>query len=175
MQAPPPSPIRLHWIPVPPSWLVAAGLVLLAALPHQVPAAGRRALQNPLSAAAIAAIAAWIAWRGYHVLAAAIILLIAGVWICGPNGGREAFVAPILNKDHVKRERHRWLSEEIMSEEPTLIQERTEGPALVEDEVHDTTHRWEIEQAMEEHPVAIQDRPVADLPEYSESHPPYRS
>lgn len=172
MQAPPPSPIRLHWIPVPPSWLVSAGLVLLAALPHQVPVTGRRVLQNPVGAVAFLALAAWIAWRDYHVLAAAMILLLAGVWICGT---RETFVAPILNKDHVKRDKHRWLSEEVMSEEPTMIQERTEGPALVEDEVHTTEHRWQVEQSMEEHPVGIQERPVAELPEYSESHPPYRS
>lgn len=193
MQAPPPPVQRLHWIPVAPSWIVAAGLVLLGAMPHQLPVAGVRILHNPIGLCATLAVAAWVAWRGSHVLGAAIALFVAGVWLYGPVNregfaqGRkgpgltlnepmvhEGFAAPILNKDRVKHG-HRWISEEIMSEEPAAIQERTEGPALVEDEVQHHDHQWEVEHILEEHPAGIQDRPVASLPEYTESHPPYRS
>lgn len=171
MQAPPPPVLRPHWIPVPPSWLVAAGLVLLGALPHQIPVAGRRLLQNPVGALAFAALAAWVFWRT-PVLGAAMFVFLAGAYLAPPT--REGFSAPILNKDRVNR-RHLWENEEIMTETPEVIQDLTHGPALLKDEVDPHAHKWEVENTLEEHPAGIQERPVADLPEYSESHPPYRS
>lgn len=172
MQAPPPQVLRPHWIPIHPSWIVAAGLVLLGALPHQVPAASRRLLQSPLGAIAFAAVAAWVAWRT-PVLGVAMFLFLAGVWVGAPPS-QEGFAAPVLNKDNVHR-RQRWYSEEIMTETPEMIQELTTGPAFMKDVVGDQAHKWEVETTLEENPVGIQERPVADLPEYTESQPPYHS
>jgi hypothetical protein len=169
MQAPP-SPIRLHWIPVEPSWLVAGGLVLLGSLPHQVPAAGRRMLCSPVSALLFAAFSAWVAWRA-PVLGAAMFILLAGVVIAGPR--EEPFAAQTLNKDAVSK-KQRWFVENTMGEKPSGIQDRTEGPALTFDDV-DHPHTWEVERVMDEHPVAIQERPVPELPDYDESHTPYHS
>ncbi len=173
MQAPPPQPIRLHWIPVEPSWLVAGGLVLLGSLPHQVPAAGQRMLSSPIGALLFAALAAWVAWRA-PVLGAAMFIFLAGVVIAG-RSERESFAgrAEVLNKDKVTK-KQRWFVEDTLEEKPKGIQDRTEGPALTFDDI-DHPHTWEVEQALEENPVAIQERPVPELPEYDESHTPYRS
>jgi hypothetical protein len=170
MQAPP-SVMRPHWIPVHPSWLVATGLILLGALPHQVPAAGRRFLQNPMGGIAFAGISAWVAWRS-PVLGVAMFLFLAGVWISAPM--REGFVSPVLNKDSVNR-RRLWHSEEIMTEMPEMIQELTTGPGFLKDVVDTQAHKWEVETTLEENPVGIQDRPVADLPDYMESQPSHHS
>ena len=187
MQAPPPPPIRLHWIPVEPSWLVAGGLVLLGSLPHQVPAAGQRMLSSPIGALLFAALSAWVAWRA-PVLGAAMFVFLAGVVIAGRReeefttsdrrGGTlhasEGFAgrAEVLNKDKVTK-KQRWFVEDTLEEKPTGIQDRTEGPALTFDDI-DHPHAWEVEQVLEENPVAIQERPVPELPEYDESHTPYR-
>lgn len=171
MQAPPPQPIRLHWSPVEPSWLVAGGLVLLGSMPHQIPAAGRRLMGSPMGAVLFAALAAWVTWR-VPVLGAAMYILLAGVILTGSY--REPFAAQTLNKDKVTK-KQRWFVEDTMGETPAGIQDRTEGPALTFDDV-DHPHTWEVEQVMEETPVAIQERPVPELPEYDESQQtPYRS
>lgn len=173
MQAPPPQPVRLHWIPVEPSWLVAGGLVLLGSLPHQVPAAGRRMLSTPIGVLLFAALAAWVTWR-VPVLGAAMFIFLAGVALTGAK--EESFTgrALVLNKDKVTKKQH-WFVEDTLDEKPKGIQDRTEGPALTFDDI-DHPHTWEVEQAMEEHPTAIQERPVPELPEYTESQQtPYRS
>lgn len=173
MQAQPPQPIRLHWIPVEPSWLVAIGLVLLGVLPHQVPAAGRRMLSTPIGALLFAALATWVTWK-IPVLGAAMFIFLVGVALTGAHSEGFSGRAQVLNKDTVTKKKQ-WFVEDILGEKPKGIQDRTESPALTFDDV-DHPHTWEVEQAMEEHPVAIQERPVPELPEYSESqHTPYRS
>jgi hypothetical protein len=169
MQAPPFQPPRLHWIPFKLSWLIAVGLVLLAALPHQIPSQGRRLLRSPIGAIGFLAISAWVLYRK-PVLGIAMILLLAGIWSL-PD--KESFVnQQILNKDVVqpmKQKRHRWFGEAALFEEPEMIQERTEEPAFLVDEVSHED-RWYEEQVLDEYPIAIQERPIRDtLMDSSES------
>lgn len=158
MQAPPPQPVRLHWIPVPPSWLVATVLVILAVLPHQIPAGGRRVLAHPVAAFLCAAGAGWLFWYHHPVLGMALLLFIAAVYIQGST--MEGFSAPVLNKDRVTQ-RRRWLGEEILSEDPHGVQERTDNPAITYDKVEpDEATPWFDETALNRTPEAIQERPV---------------
>lgn len=156
MQQPPPAH-KLHWSPVPPSWFVSGGLLVLAVMPHQIPTPIRRVLLHPAGAVLVLVIAAWLS-RQTPVLAAALVLVLAGLWF---TMTAEPFVAPILNKDVVDRKR-KWLGEEIMHEEPQQIQERTENPAFLKDEIgrEEAQVTWHNESVMGERPVAIQERPV---------------
>jgi hypothetical protein len=156
MQAP---PLQLHWSPVPPSWIVASALIILAVLPHQVPVLGRRLLQNPMGALIWIAGAVWLfTQRGSPVLAIAALMFLTGIYLM-PRG--EGFVAEILNKDKVRSQSRKWLGEEILSEDPHGIQERTENPQINYDEVTaDESHPWFVEKTLGEHPIAIQERPV---------------
>jgi hypothetical protein len=158
MQAPPSVAHQLHWIPVPPSWIVAAGLVILAVLPHQIPAAGRHVLRNPVGALIWVAGAVWLFRRRSPVLAMAALMFLTGLWLM-PT--REGFVAEILNKDKVRARARVWKGEEILSEDPHGVQERTENPQINYDEVTAEESRpWFVEKTLGENPVAIQDRPV---------------
>lgn len=159
MQTPPPPSLKLHWIPVEPSWIVAVGLVLLAALPHQIPAAGRRLLEHPVGALLFAALAA-IVWSYHPVLGTAMLLLVAALRL-RKKSPVEEFSAPILIKDRVSPKRQRWLQEEVMMEDPHVIQERTQESGFILDRVsEDEAKPWFVESTMEETPIAIQERPV---------------
>jgi hypothetical protein len=58
------------------------------------------------------------------------------------------------------------LNEEVLSEDPHGIQERTENPTLTYDEVTDQeAGTWFGEGALDEHPVAIQERGIYTGPE----------
>jgi hypothetical protein len=167
MQAPQP-PTRLHWSPVPPSWLVATGLVVLAVLPHQVPTAGRRVLSHPIAAALCAVGAAWLFWQHHPVLGMALLIFIAAVYI--QSRTTEGFSAPVLNKDQVTQ-RRRWLGEEILSEEPHAVQERTDNPSITYDKVDpEEATPWFDETTMNRHPEAIQERPVPSYQYDTDDH-----
>lgn len=160
--AAPPVPPRLHWSPVEPSWLVAIGIILLTVLPHQIPRPVASVLRHPLGAILAVALAAAVAWYGRKpVLAVAIILLVAAIQI---HRNQEGFAAPILIKDR-RKDNHesRWLSEEVLNEDPHGTQERTEEGGFLYDEVqHGGEERpWFVESTLDEHPQAIQERPVS--------------
>lgn len=159
MQAPPSIAHQLHWIPVPPSWIVAAGLVILAVLPHQIPATGRRVLRSYVGALIWITGVVWLFRnRRMPVLALAAMMFLAGIWLMPTH---EGFVAEILNKDKVRTKARKWQGEEILSEDPHGVQERTENPQINYDEVSaDESHPWFVEKTLDEHPVAIQERPV---------------
>ena len=160
-----PTATQLHWIPVEPSWLVSGGLVLLAALPHQIPQ--RRILTTPIGAILFLILAAWVSTKS-PVLAMAMLILVASLWILPVQ---EGFIGtPVLNVDTVQHKKRRWLEEEIMSEEPTAIQERTEDPALLLDRVgkEESEHLWLDEHTMDQHPAGIQERPVGSLLDYDQ-------
>lgn len=162
MQAPPPPPLKLHWIPFPPSWLVAVGLVLLAALPHQIPTTGRRLLEHPVGALLFATLAAVIWWH-HPVLGIAMLLLVASLRLRSRvfASAAEGFAPQILIKDRVSPKRHRWLQEEVMMEDPHIIQERTQDSGFILDRVSEEESKpWFVESTLEESPVAIQERPV---------------
>ena len=162
-----PTATRLHWSPVPASWLVSVALIVLAALPHQIPAPLRRGLRHPVGTISALAVAAWL-FRKTPVLAMALILLIVSVTLLPSNTSTEAFAPQTLRKDTVMphQKSRRWLSEEILSEDPHGIQERTETPDLLLDMVgKDEKHAWLDEETLGEHPMAIQERPVGSAPE----------
>jgi hypothetical protein len=165
MQAPPHTPMKLHWIPVEPSWVISAGLIILAALPHQIPAYIRAFLMSSAGALLYAAVAVWVLYKK-PVLGVAMLLLIIGMHLTNKWG--EGFIAPVLNKDKVSQKPRRWFSEEVMSEEPHMIQERTDDPAMTYDEVslEEAGARWHSESTLEEHPMAIQEKPVHSGQDY---------
>ena len=167
MQAP---PSQLHWSPVPPSWIVASALTVLAVLPHQVPATGRRLLQSPVGALLWIAGAVWLfTRRNSPVLAIAALMFLTGIYLMPRS---EGFIAEILNKEKVRRQSRRWLGEEILSEDPHGIQERTENPQINYDEVTaDDSRPWFVEKSLGEHPIAIQDRPVPTTYYDADDHP----
>jgi hypothetical protein len=167
----PPS-IHLHWSPLPPSWIVSLGLILLAVLPHQVPAVFQRFLRMPLGLAVMIGLAGFC-YSHIPVLGIALGIFTWGVYLHS-RARIEGFRGPVLIKDRVRSPaptQKRWLSEEILSENPEAIQERTEDPNLLYDEVSDTeaAHPWFDESVMNIRPAAIQDRPVGTEYEYDES------
>lgn len=159
--APPPTH-RLHWIPVEPSWIISAGLILLAVLPHQVPLTFRQAIRAPLGALLFAAASVWV-WTMKPVLGTAMGLFLAGVYLfTATQSSVEGFnsAAPqAITKDRVTN-KHRWYQEVAMHEKPRVIQERTEEGRLLVDTVteHDATP-WHDEP--DGAPHLIQERPVA--------------
>jgi hypothetical protein len=100
----------------------------------------------------------------------AMMLMLAGLWLATSAGTVETFVAPILNKDAVRNRRNLWLQEEILSEDPHGIQERTDNPAILLDKVtEEESASWLDEELMDVHPEAIQERPVSTYSDYYES------
>jgi hypothetical protein len=112
-----------------------------------------------------AIVATWVLYKK-PVLGLAMLLMIIGLRLTHKNG--EGFIAPVLNKDTVSQKPRRWFSEEVLSEEPHMIQERTDDPAMTYDEVslEEAGARWYSESALEEHPIAIQERPVHSGQDY---------
>ena len=169
---PPPQLPRLHWSPVEPSWIVSVGLIVLAVLPHQIPESGRHILQHPVGSLLFAALSAWVAWKA-PVLGAAMFIFLTGV-ILHSKPTREPFAAIHLNKESVPKNSRKWLGEELMSEDPHAIQERTDNPTLNYDEVSEhESAPWHGEGALNEQPHAIQERPVGVVPEYDEGGASY--
>lgn len=160
MNAPAPT-IRLHWIPVSPSWLVSIGLVILAVLPHQIPAFGRKLFGSTIVRLLFAAVSVYIGMI-IPVLGAAMLIFLFS-FIMMPVS--ENFVLMNLNKDHVDRKRH-WYVEDVMTEEPDGIQDRTEETNINYDKVSEHKATWLSEDVLEEHPIGIQDKPV---PTYDEA------
>ena len=159
------TPIRLHWIPVSPSWLVSIGIVLFAVLPHKIPAFGIQILTHTTTRLLLAAAAAYI-WVLKPVLGTALFILLASCVIL-PNV--ESFTADIVNLtyDSVSHTptRKKWFVEDILAENPTGIQERTGETNINYDEVPDESITWESERILGEHPMAIQDKPVPSASE----------
>lgn len=168
-QAPVQPSIKLHWSPVEPSWLLAAGLILLAVLPHQIPRVGRRILLHPIGSLLFAGLAAFIFTKA-PVLGIAMFIFLAGVMIS--SWTVEGFAPMVLNKEDVQqKEKKRWLNEEIMSELPDAIQEKSDRTYLNYDEVTEQeSGPWAVEDALGEHPVGIQDRTISTDPDYDDSH-----
>lgn len=152
MNQPPP----LHWIPVCPSWIVSAGIVLLAVLPHKIPFFGRHLLANTTARLLFAAFSVYV-WMLKPVLGAALLILLASVSMLPDS---ESFTTmKTLNKDRV-REHKNWLVEDILAEKPRGIQDLTDDTNLNFDEVPDDSLSWHQEKVLDEHPTAIQNKPV---------------
>jgi hypothetical protein len=157
-----PPPLRLHWIPVCPSWLVSAGIVILAVLPHKIPVTGRRVLSHVTTRLLFAAASIYV-WLLKPVLGTAMLILLASLTML-PETETEAFTTSIvnLNHDRVKSGSNRWLVENTLAEKPRGIQDRTADSNLTYDEIPDESLTWHSEKVLDEHPTAIQDKPVAE-------------
>lgn len=159
---------RLHWSPVAPSWIVAGGLVVLAAMPHKLPPHFRAFVRQPLGFLLAAAAVAWLFMK-HSVLGVACAMLILSVAI---HRAVEGFVnPPILIKDIVQKppqKQQRWYEEAVMSEEPAMIQDRTEESTFLHDEVSpdERAVAWYDEEALNQSPLAIQERGVPDIDRY---------
>jgi hypothetical protein len=145
---------RLQWFPVEPSWIVSGGLLLLTVLPHQIPKQMFRFLASRAGSILFAALSVFVFWKK-PVLGMAMFLLLLGV---RTSRYVELFGSLKVNKDIIGR-KHKWFQEEVMMEDPHIIQEKTDGPGLVLDEVTEGT-RWFGEDTLGEMPKGIQDRPT---------------
>lgn len=164
MQAPAPPTIRLHWIPVEPSWIVAMGMILLAVLPHQVPLSFRKAVHNKIVFLCLVGIAGWL-YTKVPVLGTAMMIMIAGIRMAKI---KEHFAPQTLIQDKVHKKKKVWFEEEVMSEDPHTIQERTDSPGLIRDHVTEQDAKpWFGESALDEHTTEIQERPVASMGPYN--------
>jgi hypothetical protein len=136
-------------------------------MPHKVPVHG---LRHPLGFLLAAAAAAWLLTK-HTVLGIAALLLIVSVPL---HGAVEGFVnPPMLLKDVVKSSKQRparWFQEDVMSEEPTMIQERTEESNLLHDVVSPDERAtvWYDEEALQQSPSAIQERALSESDRYPE-------
>lgn len=158
---------RMHWAPVEPSWIVSLGVIVLAVLPHQIPRAGREAINHPIGRLLFAAFAAAV-WYVKPVLGISLLIMLAGIILHVSSPTVEPFAATNLNKERVQIS-HKWFDEEVLREEPRAIQERTENPVMSYDEVVDhDTNIWHSERTLHEQPKAIQDKAVGSVPEYDE-------
>lgn len=147
-----PQPPRLHWIPVKPSWLISAGLVLLAVLPKQVPY--RHVFRNMWGIVAFGALSLYVMTL-HPVLGMAMLIFLAGMNLNSVEGFANA---PILNKEPVNKKKT-WFVEDTLNEKPRGIQERTDNPSLQFDEITSDEH-WYDEDVMGVDPLGIQDKPV---------------
>lgn len=125
-------------------------------------------LSQPVVAALFAVGAFWLFWRHHAVLGLALLIFLVGVLFRSRT--TEGFSAPILNKDRVTQ-RRRWMGEELMSEDPHAVQERTDNPAITYDKVEpDEATPWFDETTLNRHTEAIQERPVPSYQYDTDDH-----
>lgn len=156
-------PIKLHWFPMEPTWIVSLGIVVLAALPHQLPIPVSFGLRTTLGRILGIGLAAGI---GYYkpVLGMALLFLLVTTnmseYVEGYSG---------ITKDKIKKS-GTWFSEDVMGETPEAIQERSDE-IISSDDVQGS-NRWYEESTMDEFPKAIQERstPTEVYQESRESH-----
>jgi hypothetical protein len=142
-----------------PSWIVSIGLIILAALPHNVPEFGRRLLADTIVRVLFVAAAIYIGLMN-PVLGTAMLIFLASTVLFPIT---EGFVISNLNNDRIQqKKRKEWYVEDILSEDPHGIQERTDETNLNYDSVSADKASWLSEAVLDEHPIAIQDKPVPE-------------
>ena len=156
MNPQPPPPLRLHWSPVSPSWIVSIGLVILAVLPHKIPLFGRQLLGLTVVRILFAAASIYIGMMK-PVLGIAMMILLVSVIMMPVS---ESFALMQLNKDSSGR-KHHWLNEVMNHEEPEFIQTSTRETNLNLDEVSEDKPLWGDEKTLGQYPKGIQDKPVS--------------
>jgi hypothetical protein len=157
MQALPPPTHRLSWFPIHPSWIVSVGFSLFAVLPHQTPLYIYKALRSRIGALAFAALSMYVFWN-IPVLGMAMIIFLVSLQM---NTYVENF-SSMITKEKVSTTK-RWFQEEVLMEEPTFIQDRTDSPGIIMDEVTGDSQKWMGENILGESPLAIQERPVGSF------------
>ena len=151
-------------MPVNPSWLVALGICVAAALPQNLPPLSRRLFMSVPGTLICLGVIAWLISGPSPVLGIALILLWGAISIIP---GYEPFV--VLQKSRVQKGKQ-WLSESILQEDPPdAIQEKTETGYMIHDKVVNPA-RWGSETAMDEHPAGIQERTVPRIPEVDDNN-----
>lgn len=158
---------KLHWSPVEASWIVSGSLIILAVLPHQVPAVGRAILQSWVGGLAFAGLSLWVAAQK-RVLGTAMLILLVGVIVDGylfhPKGS-EGFwnQQASIQKDRVAESQinpFRWFEEQVLQIAPKSVQVRSDNPDLLFDKVTSANRgaRWLDERELGENPRAVQAR-----------------
>lgn len=155
---PQPPPLRLHWVPMSPSWIVSIGLIILAVLPHKIPLFGRQLFGLTIVRILFAAASIYIGLMK-PVLGMAMLILLVSVIMMPVS---ESFALMRLNKESTER-KHHWLVENTLAEEPEFIQNSTSETNLNFDKVSDNKPLWGDEKVLGQNPQGIQDKPV---PEY---------
>jgi len=150
MQSSPP-PIRLHWFPVRPVWIVSAALIILAALPHQLPIPVSYGLQTTAGAILFAAASAAVAWKE-PVLGAAMFMLLATTYT---RSYVEGFSLNIT-QDHVDTKKRRWEGEKALNEKLDIIQTKTQSSMTREHVTPDDAGQWYGEESLGENTVEFQ-------------------
>jgi len=160
-------------MPVNPSWLIAGGICVLAALPKNIHPVGCNIILHPIGALILLCISAWLISGPSPVLGVSLILLLGSVALAVAGGSgfmksTEGFKgSEVLRKSEVKSNK-RWFAESCLDEIPEEIQQRTEEPQFLVDRVTQSGS-WEAERALDEKPMIIEDTPVARPPEYDNS------
>lgn len=160
---------KLHWSPVEASWIVSGSLIILAVLPHQVPAVGRAILQSWVGGLAFAGLSLWVAAQK-RVLGTAMLILLVGVIVDGylfpkESKGSEGFwnQQASIQKDRVAESQinpFRWFEEQVLQIAPKSVQVRSDNPDLLFDKVTSANRgaRWLDERELGENPRAVQAR-----------------
>ena len=143
------APIKLHWFPMEPTWIVSLALVILAALPHQLPVNVSFGLTTTIGRVFFGLVSALVFWKK-PVLGMAMFILLASTNMAKYVEGYQN-----ITKDHVQKPK-KWLGEVIMHEEPAVIQERTDD-IIVQDDVN-KEDTWFGESVLGETPKGIQER-----------------
>jgi len=157
MQASQP-PIRLHWFPVRPVWIVSAVIIVLAALPHQLPVPVSFGLQTTAGAILFAAASAAVAWKE-PVLGAAMFMLLATTYT---SSYVEGFSLNIT-QDHVDPKKRRWGAEKALNEQPDTIQTKTQSSMTREHVTPDDAGHWFGEESLGENTVEFQNLSDPDV------------
>lgn len=157
--------------------MVAVAIVIIAALPHQLPIPVSWGLKTPIGRMMGLVVSIAVAYYKPVLGMALAILFIStnvskyveGFTVNEGSSLNEGFTQSI-SKDKVEKN-HRWISEKIMLEEPEAIQERSESVLLKDTVTDQDAQPWLGERIMGKEPKGIQERSMQTYA-FQESEPP---
>ncbi len=145
--------------------MVAVAIIVIAALPHQIPIPVSWGLRTSIGR--ILGLATSVAVAYYKpVLGMALGILMVSTnvsnYVEGFSSLKEGFGSlkegyQTITKDKVEK-KNRWISEKIMFEEPEAIQERSESVLLKDAVTNQDAKPWLGERTLGEEPKGIQER-----------------
>lgn len=138
--------------------MVAVAIIVIAALPHQIPIPVSWGLRTSIGR--ILGLATSVAVAYYKpVLGMALGILMVSTnvsnYVEGFGSLKEGYQT--ITKDKVEK-KNRWISEKIMFEEPEAIQERSESVLLKDAVTNQDAKPWLGERTLGEEPKGIQER-----------------
>jgi hypothetical protein len=142
-----------------PSWMIAVAIVIIAALPHQLPIPISWGLKTPIGRMLGLVVSVAVAYyKPVLGMALAILFISTNIskYVEGFSSRNEGFTQSIT-KDKVEK-KHLWKSEEVMLEEPEAIQERSETVLLKDMVTDQDAQPWLGERIMGEEPKGVQER-----------------